>query len=122
MVSESAFSFKQVGSGEVGMWEAAVNQGLEHMQAEKGDALREGAVKLKKKSVFLSWPCLLLFFFLCFSAVVLGLKEIDKTIAYRLIKKYACNYPHTDKENVTKWLWVTANALTSHPGREEEKH
>ena len=48
MVSESAFSFKQVGSGEVGMWEAAVNQGLEHMQAEKGDALREGAVKLKK--------------------------------------------------------------------------
>lgn len=54
MVSESAFSFKQVGSGEVGVWEAAVNQGLEHMQAEKGDALREGAVKLKKKSVFLS--------------------------------------------------------------------
>lgn len=54
MVSESAFSFKQVGSGEVGMWEAAVNQGLEHMQAEKGDALREVAVKLKKKSVFLS--------------------------------------------------------------------
>lgn len=36
------------------MWEATVNQGLEHMQAEKGDALREGAVKLKKKSVFLS--------------------------------------------------------------------
>lgn len=52
MVSESAFSFKQVGLGEVGVWEAAVNQGLEHMQAEKGDALREGAVKLKKKISF----------------------------------------------------------------------
>ena len=48
MVSESAFSFKQVGSREVGMWEAAFNQGLEHIQAEKGDAQREGAVKLKK--------------------------------------------------------------------------
>ena len=36
------------------MWEAAVNQGLEHMQVEKGDAQREGAVKVKKKSVFLS--------------------------------------------------------------------
>ena len=57
MVSESAFSFKQVGSGEVGMWEAAVNQGLEHMQAEKGDAQREGAVKLKKNSFpFLTLP------------------------------------------------------------------